>query len=322
MDPANAPPAIQEEMVKTGCETQAARVNITTVSKKPIWRPFYWVQLGSCPFTVRKADLPGLAGKVTVGVKPKLRFKWPPIGVDKVFETDGLRLATRDADDPAAPTEFPSGTELGQFWLRGSATSSSTGISGATVTRYEMATTGAPVDWTGSCQSSDKGVLVPAGKVECGFAPAPAHDPAPPDTCPSGIVTHTKNRYFFTLNRGLMTSLGSTAGIIQTVINADLKPRYKLGEVVKDARFIGQVFGPRGLEPVVVVFDMRVLAITQLPGRVDVLFTVLSRPCAYRMNGDRLPLRLFEFSCAESIRQGVTYKMGNDLQSLPPPARP
>jgi hypothetical protein len=91
---------------------------------------------------------------------------------------------------------------------------------------------------------------------------------------------------------------------------------------VKDARFIGQVFGPRGLEPVVVVFDMKVLAITQLPGRIDVLFTVLSRPCAYLMNGDRLPLRLFEYSCAESIRQGVTYKMGNDLPSLPPPKRP
>ena len=322
MDPATAPAAIQNVMLQTGCEAQAARVNITTVSKKPIWRPFYWVQLASCPFTVRQVDLPGVAGKVTLGVKPKFKFKWPPIGIDKVFETDGLRLATRDPDDPAAPTEFPSGTKLGSSWLRGSATSSSIGVSGATVTRYDMATAGAPVDWTGSCQSSDKGVLVPAGKVECGFAPAPAHDPAPPDTCPSGMFTKARNLTFFALNRGLLSSLGSTAGIIQEVADAGGTPHYKLGEVVKDARFIGQVFGPRGLEPVVVVFDMKVLAITQLPRRIDVLFTVLSRPCAYLLNGDRLPLRLFELSCAESIRQGVTYKMGNDLPSLPPPKRP
>jgi hypothetical protein len=322
MDPANAPPAIQKVMLQTGCEAQAARVNIATISKKPIWRPFYWVQLASCPFTVRKADLGGAAGKVTVGVKPKFRFKWPPIGVDKVFETDGLRLATRDANDPAAPTEFPSSTKLGPFWLRGGATSSAVGVSGATTTRYEMAVGGSPVDWTGSCQSSDRGVLVPAGKVECGMAPEPAHDPAPADTCASGILTHAKNLTFFALNRVLLSSLGSTAGIIQSVTHADGRPRYKLGEVVKDARFIGQVFGPRGLEPVVVVFDMKVLAITELPGRIDVLFTVLSRPCAYLMNGERLPLRLFEYSCAESIRQGVTYKMGNDLPSLPPPKRP
>jgi hypothetical protein len=271
---------------------------------------------------VSKTDLPGVAGKVTVGLKPKFRFKWPPIGVDKVFETDGLRLATRDPDDPAAPTEFPSGTKLGQFWIRGSATSSGVGPSGATTTHYEMVTTGAPVDWTGSCQSSDRGVLVPAGKVECGFAPAPAHDPAPADTCKSGFMTHAKNRGFFMLNQGLLRSLGSTAGIIQEVADPGGTPHYKLGEVVKDARFIGQVYGPRGLETVVVVFDMKVLAITQLPRRIDVLFTVLSRPCAYLKSGDRLPLRLFEFSCAESIRQGETYKMGNDLPTLPPPRRP
>jgi hypothetical protein len=271
---------------------------------------------------VRKVDLPGAAGKVTIGVKPKFKFKWPPIGVDTVFETDGLRLATQDADDAAAPTEFPYGTKLGQYWLRGSARSSSISPSGATATTYQMATTGAPVDWTGSCQSSDKGILVPAGKVECGFAPAPAHDPAPPDTCPSGIITKARNLSFFALNSGLLSSLGGNPGIIQEVANAGGTPHYKLGEVVKDARFIGQVFGPKGLEQVVVVFDMQVLAITQLPRRIDILFTVLSRPCAYLLNGDRVPLRLFELSCAESIRQGVTYKMGNDLPSLPPPKRP
>ena len=131
-----------------------------------------------------------------------------------------------------------------------------------------------------------------------------------------------KNLAFFTFNQPLLRSLGGMPGIIQEVADAGGTPHYKLGEVVKDARFIGQVFGPRGLEPVVVVFDMKVLAITQLPRRIDVLFTVLSRPCAYRLNGDRLPLRLFELSCAESIRQGVTYKMGNDLPTLPTPRRP
>src|SRR2546430_2471501 len=78
----------------------------------------------------------------------------------------------------------------------GSARSSSFGLSGATFTYTKMATTGAPVDWTGSCKSSDKGVLIPAGKVECGWAPAPQHDPAPPDTCPTGTMTKLENFKF------------------------------------------------------------------------------------------------------------------------------
>src|SRR5262249_9123076 len=138
----------------------------------------------------------------------------------------------------------PTGTVLGSFYLRGSATSTSIGLSGLTVTHYEMATTGAPVDWTGSCQSSDKGFLVPAGKVECGIAPAPAHDPALPDSCSAGVIARTKNMVFFARNRGLLTSLGSTAGIIQTVTYPDGSPLYKPGDVIEDARFIGQVFGP------------------------------------------------------------------------------
>lgn len=323
MDPANAPPKIQALLVQTGCEAQAARVNIGAFSTKPIWRPFYWIQLASCPFNVRNADLPGFAGKTTLGVKPKLKFKWPPIGVDKVFETEGLRLATKDPDDPAAPTEFSISTELGSLSLTGSATSSSIGISGATVTYYKMATTGAPVDWTGSCQSSDKGILIPAGKVECGFAPAPQHDPAPPDNCPTGTMMKLENMKFVAKYFKLRASLGSNPGMIQTVTYPDGSPLYRSGEVVKDARFIGQVVGPgKDLTPVVVVFDMKVLAVTYLPGRVDILFTVLTPPCTYRwFSSDRVPLRLFN-SCAESVRQGQTIKMGEDLPTLAPPGHP
>jgi len=323
MDPRNAPPQIQDLLLQTGCGAEAARVNIGALSTHPIWRPFYWVQLASCPFNVRNADLPGLAGKTTIGVKPKLKFKWPPIGVDKVFETDGLRLATKDPDDSAAPSEFPVQTELGSLSLTGSARSSSFGLSGATFTYTKMATTGAPVDWTGSCKSSDKGVLIPAGKVECGWAPAPQHDPAPPDTCPAGTMTKLENFKFMAKYFKLWKSLGSNPGMIQTVTYPDGSPLYKSGEVVTDARFIGQVVGPGGgLEPVVVVFDMKVLAVTYLPGRVDILFTVLSRPCAYQNGIDRVPLRLFGYSCAESITQGQTIKMGEDLPTLAPPRRP
>jgi len=323
MDPRNAPPLIQDLLLQTGCGAEAARVNIGALSTHPIWRPFYWVQLASCPFNVRNADLAGVAGKTTLGVKPKLKFKWPPIGLDKVFEADGLRLATKDPDDPAAPSEFPVQTELGSLSLTGSARSSSVGLSGATVTFTKMATAGAPVDWTGSCKSSDKGVLIPAGKVECGWAPAPQHDPAPPDTCPTGTMTKLENFKFMAKYFKLWKSLGSNPGMIQTVTYPDGSPLYKSGEVVTDARFIGQVVGPGGgLEPVVVVFDMKVLAVTYLPGRVDILFTVLSRPCAYQNGIDRVPLRLFGYSCAESITQGQTIKMGNDLPALAPPGHP
>jgi len=53
MDPRNAPPLIQDLLLQTGCGAEAARVNIGALSTHPIWRPFYWVQLASCPFNDR-----------------------------------------------------------------------------------------------------------------------------------------------------------------------------------------------------------------------------------------------------------------------------
>ena len=79
IDPANAPPVVQEIRKKLGCDAEAARVNIGSMSIKPIWRPFYWVQPATCPFTVRSVNLSGGAGKATIGVKPKFQFKWPPV---------------------------------------------------------------------------------------------------------------------------------------------------------------------------------------------------------------------------------------------------
>ena len=82
MAPESAPPELQKQLVQFGCQAEFARVNISTISTKPIWRPFYWVQATRpCPFTVRSEELYGAAGKASVGVKPELKFKWPPIGI-------------------------------------------------------------------------------------------------------------------------------------------------------------------------------------------------------------------------------------------------
>jgi len=314
MAPDSAPPKVQEWLHNIGCEAEVARVNIGTVSTHPIWRPFLWIQPTSpCPFVVNATTLGGLGGKLTLGVKPKLKFGWPPIGIDKVSDTGGLRLATQNPDDPAAPSEFNLPTSLTSMALMGSDSSTSFGLSGLTWTHYHMGTIGAPVNWRGSCRSSDGGLLIPDGAVDCGLPPTPAHDPAPASNCPTDILTILENVNFLALNFGMLPFLGNHPGII-TQLTAGSTPLYARGQVVKAARFVGLTFGAgKTLDPVVTIFDMQVDDVIILPGRIDVRFTVLSEPCTYRWGTERIPFRLNSASCEESIKQGGSYTISNDL---------
>jgi hypothetical protein len=311
-------------MAKIGCDAQAARVNIGAVSAlKPIWRPFYWIQQAPCPFTIQNATLTGAGGKLTIGVKPKFQFKWPPVTLDPTASTDGLRLATKNPDNPVAPSEFTMTTELDGSALSGSNKSTDVGISGVTRSYYRMRTFGAPVEWTGTCKNSDTGILIPAGKVECGWPPAPSHDPGSIDTCSADPITIGENLLFLATNSALFTRLGTNPGMIQTVTYPDGSALYHDGQIVKDTQFIGQVIGSKGqLAPVVVRFDMRVLSYVKFPGRVDVLFTILSRPCAYENGINPVPIRFFPDSCADDIRQGQMIKIGHDLPTLDRPKPP
>jgi hypothetical protein len=92
---------------------------------------------------------------------------------------------------------------------------------------------------------------------------------------------------------------------------------------VKDARFVGQTWDAGNkLTPVVTVFDMKVHDVTRRPDRVDMEFTILSEPCTYRWGIDRVPLRLFDFMCGESLRHGQKYTVSNKLKALPAPGAP
>lgn len=320
MSPESAPPGLQSQLSKDmGCQVEVAQVNIGTVSTKPIWRPFLWVQKAHpCAFTVNSASLFGIAGKMSLGAKAKLKFKWPPVGIGGVFETDGMSLATKNPDDPEAPSEFSLATELGGSSLTGSGKSTSVSITGVTRTYYKMATAGSPVGWQGTCKSSDTGMLIPNGKVECGVAPPPAHQPAPKDTCPTDQGTVAANTGYILFNLLQLAALGNRTGIVAKLAEKDGTPVYAAGEVVKGARFMGIVYGPTGNhEPVVVVFDMKVLSVVKLGRWIEVQFTILSQPCAYRLTGERIPLRLNPASCAESLKLGQTYSVNSSFTPLP-----
>jgi outer membrane protein OmpA-like peptidoglycan-associated protein len=314
MAPDSAPSKVQEWLHNIGCQAEVARVNIGAVSTHPIWRPFLWIQPTSpCPFVVNATTLAGFGGKLTVGVKPKLKFGWPPVGIDPVDDTGGLRLATKNPDDPEAPSEFDLPTSLTSMALMGSGSSTSFGLSGLTWTHYDMATKGAPVNWTGSCRSSDGGLLMPLGAVECGLPPTPAHDPAAASNCPADILTLLENFNFLVANFGMLRLLRNHPGII-TQLTSKGTPLYSRGQVVRAARFVGLTFGAgKTVDPVVTIFDMLVDDVVRLPGSIEVKFTVLSEPCTYRWGFERVPFRLDSASCEESIKQGGNYTISNDL---------
>jgi outer membrane protein OmpA-like peptidoglycan-associated protein len=319
------PPVLQKQLLDLGCQAEVARVNIGTISPKPIWRPFLWIQsTHPCPFTVRSGDLFGTASKTTLGVKLELKFKWPPIGVATVNSTNGLRLAEQNPDDPAAASEFSLATALGAKNLNGSRASNSIAISGITRTYYQMATIGAPVDWTGTCQSSDTGQLIPAGKVECGLAPPPQHDPAPKDTCQPDVSTIEDNIKYFNDHKDFLNSLFGSGIITELLDRQTGFDLYHRNDTPKDVRFVGQVYyGPGNkLEPIVTVFDMKVTDIWHEKSGGDniyLTFVVDSEPCTYRQGIEGVPLRLFHSRCEESIRKGETYTISRKGTQLKPP---
>lgn len=318
MAPDSAPAELRDALEGAGCDAEVARVNIGALSTHPIWRPFYWIQPTSgCAFTIEQTSLPGAGGKVTYGVKPKIKLLPPKIGVAPVFDTDGLQLSTENPDDPLSPSDFTMNTSVGTMALTGSHTQTDLGFGGLTRTRYQMATVGSPVSFKGSCHSSDGGLLIPAGAVECGLPPSPAHDPAPADTCLSDAATVLENVAFLMSNFRMIDSLRSRAGIV-TPLQVGGSPVYKRGQVIKDARFVGLTFtsGAR-VEPVVVVFDMQVDDVITEPTRITLRFTVLSEPCAYLQGALRVPFRLYSGMCEESIRQGQSYSISSDFTPTP-----
>jgi hypothetical protein len=314
MAPDRAPPDLRDALQGTGCDAEMARVYIGALSTHPIWRPFFWIQpTKGCPFNVEQTSLSGGGGKLTVGVKPKLKLLPPKIGLAPVFETDGLQLSRENPDDPASPSDFSMNTSVGGMALTGSHTETDWGISGVTRTRYQMATIGSPVSFKGSCDSSDGGLLIPAGAVACGLPPSPAHDPAPVDTCPSDLTTVAKNLAFFMINYGMIDSLHSHPGIV-TPLELQGTPVYTTGQIVKEARFIGLTFtSGTTVEPVVVVFDMKVDDVT----KIGIRFTVLSEPCTYLSGTTRVPFRLSSAKCEESLKQGQSYWIRSDFSPTP-----
>ena len=89
------------------------------------------------------------------------------------------------------------------------------------------------------------------------------------------------NLAFFASNYNILAALDNHAGIVTPLV-LQRCPVYQRGEVVKEARFIGQTFtAGTEVEPVVVVFDMRVDDVITDPTKVTLKFTVLSEPCTY-----------------------------------------
>ena len=232
-----------------------------------------------------------------------------------------MRLATENPGDPAAASDFSLSTELGS-WLTGSGTSSDIGITGVKFSYSKMAVFGAPVDWTGTCKSSDRGTLIPAGKVHCGWAPKPLHEAATKDICPSGPTTVIENLAILGYNAGLLAPLGNHPGIITQLTHGRV-PLYSDGEFVKDVHFVGQAFDVgTQLVPVVTRFDMQVQSVIQHAGRIYVTFIILSEPCTYRWGTRRVPLRFSSSSCEDSLKMGNVYTISNTLPVLPAPSKP
>ena len=318
MAPDSVPAELRDALEGIGCDAEVARVNIGAVSIHPIWRPFFWIQptIG-CPFSIEQTSLAGGGGKLTVGVKPKIKLLPPKIGVAPVFDTDGLQLSKEHPDDPRSASDFTMNTSVGGMALTGSHTETDIGLSGLTRTRYQMATAGSPVSFKGSCHSSDGGLLIPAGAVECGLPPSPAHDPAPVDTCPSDTATMINNLAFFASNYNMLAALHNHAGIVTPLVLQG-SPVYRRGEIVKEARFIGLTFtAGTKVEPVVVVFDMGVDDVITEPTKVTLKFTVLSEPCTYLWGASRAPFRLNSTTCGESITQGQSYSISSDFTPTP-----
>lgn len=318
MAPDSVPAELRDALEGIGCDAEVARVNIGAVSTHPIWRPFFWIQpTRGCPFSIEQTSLAGGGGKLTVGVKPKIKLLPPKIGVAPVFDTDGLQLSKENPDDPLSASDFTMNTSVGGMALTGSHTETDIGLSGLTRTRYQMATAGSPVSFKGSCHSSDGGLLIPAGAVECGLPPSPAHDPAPVDTCPSDTATMMNNLAFFASNYNMLANLHNHAGIVTPLVLQG-SPVYRRGEVVKEARFIGLTFtAGTEVEPVVVVFDMVVDDVITEPTKVTLKFTVVSEPCTYLWGASRAPFRLNSTTCGESIKQGQSYSISSDFMPTP-----
>jgi len=318
MAPDSVPAELRDALEGIGCDAEVARVNIGAVSTHPVWRPFFWIQPAKgCPLSIQQTSLVGGGGKLTVGVKPKIKLLPPKIGIAPVFDTDGLQLSKENPDDPRSPSDFTMSTSVGRIALTGSHSETDIGLGGVTRTRYQMATAGSPVSFKGSCHSSDGGLLIPAGAVECGLPPSPAHDPAPVDTCPSDPATVMDNVAFFAHNYGMLGALHNHAGIVTPLVMHG-SPVYRRGEVVKEARFIGLTFtsGVK-VEPVVVVFDMQVDDVIQEQKKITLKFTVLSEPCTYIWGTSRAPFRLYSAACEESIRQGQSYSITSDFTPTP-----
>jgi outer membrane protein OmpA-like peptidoglycan-associated protein len=318
MAPDSVPAELRDALEGIGCDAEVARVNIGAVSTHPIWRPFFWIQpTRGCPFSIEQTSLAGGGGKLTVGVKPKIKLLPPKIGVAPVFDTDGLQLSKENPDDPLSASDFTMNTSVGGMALTGSHTKTDLGLSGLTRTRYQMATAGSPVSFKGSCHSSDGGLLIPAGAVECGLPPSPAHDPAPVDTCPSDTATMINNLAFFASNYNMLDKLHNHPGIVTPLV-LQRSLVYRRGEVVKEARFIGLTFtAGTEVEPVVVVFDMGVDDVITEPTKVTLKFTVLSEPCTYLWGASRAPFRLNSTTCGESITQGQSYSISSDFTPTP-----